>query len=62
MLLHNPVETPKITDYGLSLSTGYETRIAVTPILSSASNLIQKVPQKTRQCVFENESNLTYFR
>lgn len=62
MLLHNPIETPKIADYGLSISAGYETRITVTPTISGASDLIRNIPQRVRQCLFESENTLSYYR
>lgn len=62
MLLHNPIESPKIAHYGTSVATGFETRVVITPILSHASNRIRGVPTAVRQCIFEDENNLTYFR
>lgn len=62
ILLHNPTETPKITDYGFSVSTGRETRVIINPRLSDASHRIKDVPRAQRQCVFASEGNLTYFR
>lgn len=62
MLLHSPIESPKIAHYGLSLATGFETQIFVTPVIAQASNRIRRVPTEVRQCIFENENNLSYFR
>lgn len=62
VLLHNPTETPKIADYGVTIAPGHENRIVVTPRISDASSMIMKVPIKQRRCVFSNEGNLTYFR
>lgn len=62
VLLHSPIETPKIADYGIALTTGYESRVVVTPSLSDASDVLRKVPKTVRQCVFENEHNLSYYR
>lgn len=61
-LLHNPTETPRISDYGLLISPGRQTRIIITPKISTASRLIKKIPIEQRQCIFSNEANLTYFR
>ncbi|CAO1385548.1 unnamed protein product [Diamesa serratosioi] len=61
VLLHSPVETPKMANYGFSVSTGLETKVVITPKISEASELIRKVPQKQRQCIFENEANLSYY-
>lgn len=62
ILLHNPTETPKISDYGFSVALGQETRVTITPRLSDASRLIRSVPAYQRQCIFANEANLSYFR
>lgn len=40
----------------------YETHIAVTPVLSEASNNVRHVDQKKRQCLFENENFLSFYR
>lgn len=61
VLLHSPIETPKMKNYGFSISTGLETNVVITPKISDASDLIRKVPQKQRQCIFENEANLSYY-
>lgn len=62
ILLHNPIETPKIANYGFFVQPGKETQITVTPRISDASNLIRKVAKNLRQCIFANEGNLSYFK
>lgn len=62
ILLHSPVETPKIAEFGFSVEPGLESRVQITPRISDASDLIRRVPKKIRQCLFANEDNLTYFR
>ncbi|XP_037040267.1 pickpocket protein 28 [Bradysia coprophila] len=62
ILLHNPTETPKISDFGFSIALGQETRVVITPRLSDASPLIRSVHTEQRQCIFANEANLTYYR
>lgn len=62
VLLHNPTETPKIADYGFSITPGHEARVLVTPRIADASSLIRTVPVKQRNCVFSHEGNLSYFR
>lgn len=62
ILLHNPTETPRISDYGLLVSTGRETRVVVTPKISTASYLVKKVPSLSRRCYFPNERKLDFFR
>lgn len=62
LLLHSPVEMSKIKDYGFSIEPGLETRVSISPQLSDASDLIRRVPIKFRQCVFEDEFKLSYFK
>lgn len=62
VLLHPPTETPKIADFGFTVSPGNEVRVVVTPRIANASPLIRKVPYMQRQCFFANEGNLTYYR
>ncbi|KAK0183188.1 hypothetical protein PV327_001254 [Microctonus hyperodae] len=62
MLLHNPVETPKIADFGFALSPGKETRIVITPRIYSASWSILGISRKKRKCFFTTERRLKYYR
>lgn len=61
-LLHSPNEAPRITSYGTQVSNGYESRVVITPTLSQATDAIKKLPVGIRQCYFENENYLTYYR
>lgn len=81
VLLHNPVETPKISNFGMLLSPGQEcelndekwieiipktcfipARLQFSPIWYSASVSIKDITKGIRQCLFENESSLEFFR
>lgn len=62
ILLHSPNELPKISNYGTAISNGYETRVVIEPTLSEASYSIRSIPQKIRQCVFESENTLHFYR
>lgn len=62
VLLHSPNEMPKIAYYGTAVANGYETRIVIVPTLSEASYSVRKVPRKVRQCLFESENFLTFYR
>lgn len=62
VLLHSPNELPKISNFGTAISNGYETRVVIEPTLSEASYSIRSIPQKIRQCVFESENNLHFYR
>lgn len=62
MLLHNPIETPKIADFAFLITPGEETRIIVTPRISTASRSILSIPQRKRKCFFTSERKLRYYR
>ncbi|KAG8035520.1 hypothetical protein G9C98_006966 [Cotesia typhae] len=62
LLLHNPVETPKMTDFGFAISPGEETRIVITPRINTASLSILGIPSKKRKCFFNTERKLKYYR
>lgn len=61
-LLHSPNEAPRITNYGTQVSNGYESRVVIAPTLSEATDAIKKLPVNVRQCYFESENYLTYYR
>lgn len=62
VLLHSPNELPKIAHYGTAIANGYETRIVIVPTVSEASYSVRKVPKHIRQCLFENENYLSFYR
>lgn len=62
VLLHSPIETPKMANFGFFVSPGMETKVVISPKISEASDLIRKVPIKQRQCIFANEANLSYYK
>lgn len=62
LLLHSPIETPKVANYGFSIATGVEANVVINPRISEASELIRKIPIKQRQCIFANEANLSYYK
>lgn len=62
VLLHSPNEMPQISYYGTALANGYETRIAIVPTLSEATYSVRKVQRNIRQCLFESENYLSFYR
>ncbi|XP_033190867.1 pickpocket protein 28 [Bombus vancouverensis nearcticus] len=62
MLLHNPVETPKIAEFAFTVTPGEETRVIIAPRILSASKSIISVPLKKRKCFFTSERKLRYYR
>lgn len=61
-LLHSPNEAPMISTYGTSISNGYESRVVIAPTLSKASEEVRKMDVHVRQCLFEEENYLLYYR
>lgn len=62
VLIRNPNEHPIVTNYGLEIANGYASNIVVTPIVSEASPSIRSIPIRIRNCLFENENNLSFYR
>ncbi|XP_034937695.1 pickpocket protein 28-like [Chelonus insularis] len=62
LLLHSPVETPKMADFGFAISPGEETRIIISPRILTASLSILEIPRKKRKCFFNSERKLKYYR
>lgn len=61
-LVHNPIEQPKIAHYGSTLANGFETSMVVTPIVAESARSIRNVPKHIRQCIFEDENILIFYR
>lgn len=51
-----------ISNYGALIPNGLESRIVITPTISTASLEIRKLPVRVRQCLFQEENYLTYYR
>ncbi|EZA54394.1 pickpocket protein 28 isoform X1 [Ooceraea biroi] len=62
MLLHSPVETPKIADFSFAIMPGKETRVILKPRISVANSRIIAIQQKKRKCYFTAERKLRYYR
>ncbi|XP_020297428.1 pickpocket protein 28-like [Pseudomyrmex gracilis] len=62
MLLHSPVETPKIADFSFAITPGEETRVIIRPRISTANPTIVSIPQRKRKCFFSAERKLRYYR
>lgn len=62
ILLNSPNDLPKVAHYGVAIPNGYETRIGIRPIISGASDAVRKIPKHFRQCIFDNENFLSYYR
>jgi len=62
LLLHNPVETPKIADFGSLIAPGREYRIKVTPNINNATKSLLNVKEEDRQCAYSADRYLRFYR
>lgn len=62
ILLHNPMETPKMADFANFLPPTQETRITVTPRIYDATPTLRGIDIMKRNCYFPNERRLRYYR
>ncbi|PNF19404.1 hypothetical protein B7P43_G03628 [Cryptotermes secundus] len=59
--LHNPIETPKVAEFGILISPGQEYRAVIKPKISNASSSLRTIPENKRQCVFSDERYLKFY-
>ncbi|XP_057651298.1 pickpocket protein 28-like [Diorhabda carinulata] len=62
IIVSNPIETPKMADYGTLLSPGVEARFSIKPSIREASKNLRSIPLQKRQCYFASERKLVYYR
>jgi amiloride-sensitive sodium channel len=62
LLLHNPVEMPKIADFGSLIAPGREYRINVIPTINKATSSLRNVKEADRQCAYSEERYLRFYR
>lgn len=62
LLLHNPVETPKIADYGLLISPGREYRIQIKPVINNSTRSLHNVKEEARQCAYSQDKYLKFYQ
>ncbi|KAJ8913266.1 hypothetical protein NQ315_012884, partial [Exocentrus adspersus] len=62
VILSNPIETPKVADFGSLLSPGIEARFSITPSVREATSSLRSISIQNRQCYFLNERRLLYYR
>lgn len=62
VMIHNPVEQPKIGNFGLLVTKQRETRISIKPSIQGASPKIKSMGIDKRHCLFSDEGNLTFYR
>ncbi|KAK4879623.1 hypothetical protein RN001_007769 [Aquatica leii] len=62
ILLHNSLETPKMSEFALLVAPGLEARIVIQPKIYDASQTIRAIDIKKRMCYFTNERDLQFYR
>ncbi|XP_053949282.1 pickpocket protein 28 [Anastrepha ludens] len=62
VLVHNPAELPKVTNYGFLVTAGREARVPIEPIYENAVPSIRSIHKDRRRCLFSDEGDLTYYR
>lgn len=62
IILSNPIETPKMADFGTLLSPGVEARFSIMPTVREATDNLRSISINKRQCYFSNERRLSYYR
>ncbi|XP_017494162.1 PREDICTED: pickpocket protein 28-like, partial [Rhagoletis zephyria] len=62
IIAHNPIDTPHVKETGLFVQTGYQYLFRINIDNSKSLPSIRTIPPKRRQCLFNNELELYYFR
>ncbi|KAH8411236.1 hypothetical protein KR215_000725 [Drosophila sulfurigaster] len=62
VLVHNPAELPKVSNYGFIVTSGREARIVIDPVYEDATPSIRSIKKSVRRCLFSDENDLTYYR
>jgi acid-sensing ion channel, other len=62
LLLHSPVETPKLQSFGFAVKPGSENFISIHPKVRKANPLVVDVPLDKRNCYFASERHLRFYR
>ncbi|XP_016984383.1 pickpocket protein 28 [Drosophila rhopaloa] len=62
VLVHNPAELPKVSNYGFVVTAGREARIPLEPVYEDALPSIRSIKKSVRRCLFSDENDLTYYR
>lgn len=60
--MSNPIETPKVSSFGVSVGPGQETKVVIVPHIMSATPQLETVDLSKRLCFFEDEKHLSFYR
>ncbi|GJQ80853.1 hypothetical protein Trydic_g14114 [Trypoxylus dichotomus] len=62
VLLSNPIETPKMADFGFFMRPGVEARIVIKPNKVDSTDTLKHIDIEKRQCFFPEERFLQFYR
>ncbi|ALC49086.1 ppk28 [Drosophila busckii] len=62
VLVHNPAELPKVSNYGFVVTAGREARIPIEAVYEDATPSIRSIKKSVRRCLFSDENDLVYYR
>lgn len=62
VFLHAPGDVLKKNDYSIRIPFSEEIQISIKPLLTITSNGLRKYAPETRQCLFNSESHLQFFK
>lgn len=62
ILLSNPIETPKMADFGSFLRPGIEARVVIKPNKIESTSTLKQIKVAKRQCFFPEERYLQFYR
>ncbi|XP_017077679.1 pickpocket protein 28 [Drosophila eugracilis] len=59
---HNPIEVPMVKEAGLITAIGYETNYRIEMVRAEAVPAIRSISRDGRQCLFNDEKELIFYR
>ncbi|XP_053947849.1 pickpocket protein 28 [Anastrepha ludens] len=62
IVTHNPIDAPHVKETGLTIQLGHQYRLRFNVASSKALPSTRSISPKRRQCLFNNELKLHYFR
>lgn len=60
--IHNPGEDPRVFDDNFVLPLGQDLTVKISPKMMKTSDSLVSYPSETRQCFFNHERHLKYFK
>lgn len=60
VMVHSPDEIPSVVTQGMAISSGFETDMVITPLITESENSVRRIQRTIRQCLFQNENFRPY--